>query len=151
MVPRLETTWCRLISFNKRLHYNMIWYWLMIWICMTQYNTIVLSPGGENVCNFIPGTLSCSCRSNQSVINKVLQNNRTLNKRDASFNFSGLDAIFVLFLCSSSRIQSFLLDRLTNQQVQCWYANHLWTFKMAQSSHLERPKKVLCQNMKPSK
>lgn len=113
---------------------------------MNLYDTIqytVLSPGGESVCNFIPGTLSCSCRSNQSVINKVLQNNRTVNKRDVSFSFSGLDAVFVpfLFLCSSERVQSFLLDRLTNQQVQCWYAKHLWTFKMAQSSHLERQKK----------
>lgn len=113
---------------------------------MNLYDTIqytVLSPGGESVCNFIPGTLSCSCRSNQSVINKVFQSNRTVNKRDVSFSFSGLDAIFVpfLFLCSSERVQSFLLDRLTNQQVQCWYANHLWTFKMAQSSHLERQKK----------
>lgn len=115
---------------------------------MNLYDTIqytVLSPGGENVCNFIPGTLSCSCRSNQSVINKVLQNNRTMNKGDVSFSFSGLDAIFVLFLflCSSSRIQSFLLDRLANQQVQCWYANHLLTFKMAQSSHLEGQKSSL--------
>lgn len=115
---------------------------------MNLYDTIqytVLSPGGENVCNFIPGTLSCSCRINQSVINKVLQNNRPMNKGDVSFSFSGLDAIFVLFLflCSSSRIQSFLLDRLANQQVQCWYANHLLTFKMAQSSHLEGQKSSL--------
>lgn len=73
-----------------------------------------------------------------------------MNKRDVSFSFSGLDAICVpfLFLCSSERIQSFLLDRLTKQQVQCWYANHLWTFKMAQSKK-KRQKKVLCQDMKP--